>query len=571
MYRRALIILSIVANLAVISSAATITINPDNGQRSFSGWGTAICWWGNIVGGYSEKNRDSIVSLVFDTANGLGLTIIRYNIGGGDAPSHNHMGAGKEMEGFLDGAGKSWSWDRDKNQRTIVEAAVKKINPDHFIAEAFSNSPPYWMTVSGCASGASNSGQNLKSDSYTLFADYLTGVVKQFRDEWGVTFSTLEPLNEPMGDWWSVNGGQEGCSFSRENQAKIISEVHKQLTAKDLVTKIAASDEAGYDDAVATYNAFNAETRSLISQINTHGYSGSKRSELRKLADRDGKKLWASEIDGSGAPQPFDKWKHDHNDIAPALDIAGRIIRDIRDLQPDGWIFWQVVESEQAQISLDKNWGCIHADFTGGEKWYIPKKFYGLRQFTRFIRPHSTMINCSDNESVAFLSADRNHIIFVRRNTAASASSVTCTLPSGTAPDTAIRVWRTSNNENFAQIDDIQMKSSSFTASLKAQSITTFVIPVHAATAAISPYVLSRRQSLFNAVAAPDGNLMVTNRHSSPATLEAFSLRGEHLAKTVLVPGTSFFAAPYHDGIVTLRFAASDGTIIYKSIIVTGK
>jgi O-glycosyl hydrolase len=71
------------------------------------------------------------------------------------------------------------------------------------ILEAFSNSPPYWMTASGCASG-NGEANNLPTDRVTDFADYLSDVVLHFRDEWGITFRTLEPMNEPNATWWGA-------------------------------------------------------------------------------------------------------------------------------------------------------------------------------------------------------------------------------------------------------------------------------------------------------------------------------------------------------------------------------
>ncbi len=545
-FLRMLFILPLV--LAFPSSAETVAITEGDGDRPFDGWGTSICWWGNIIGGYSEKNRDSIVSLVFDTAQGLGLNIIRYNIGGGDAPGHNHMGAGKEMEGFWDGADREFDWERDENQRRIVSAAAERIHPGHFIAEAFSNSPPYWMTASGCASGASNSGQNLKSDSYGRFAHYLTEVVKHFRDEWGVTFTTLEPFNEPAADWWNVNGGQEGCSFSRTNQAAMLKELHTRLRDKGLETRIAASDEAGYDDAVATYNSFDEETQSLIYQINTHGYSGSKRAELRKLTDRDGKKLWASEIDGSGAPAPFDKWKHDHNDIAPGLDIANRIIRDIRDLRPDGWIFWQVVESEQAQISLDKNWGCIHADFTGGEKFHVCKKFHALRQFTRFIRPGSTMVGCSNGDAVAFVSADGERLVIVQRNAAAEAVSNTYVIESGIVPEpeAPVTVWRTSADEDFVRLEEIHPSGDEFSSSLKARSITTFVVPLKRTTSLGTARRNFTQSAPVHFFIGPGGDPVIRNGTGRVLQVGLFTLKGARVTETAAPPGITRFGGLRH-------------------------
>ncbi|OOM73531.1 hypothetical protein CLPUN_44990 [Clostridium puniceum] len=43
---------------------------------------------------------------------------------------------------------------------------------------------------------------------------YLTTVVKHFNDEWGTTFNTINPMNEPSTNYWKKGGNQEGCDFN---------------------------------------------------------------------------------------------------------------------------------------------------------------------------------------------------------------------------------------------------------------------------------------------------------------------------------------------------------------------
>ena len=59
----------------------------NNGE--FQGWGTALCWWANRLG-YSEKLTNAAAEAFFSD-KGLGLDIARYNLGGGDDPTHNHI------------------------------------------------------------------------------------------------------------------------------------------------------------------------------------------------------------------------------------------------------------------------------------------------------------------------------------------------------------------------------------------------------------------------------------------------------------------------------------------------
>jgi O-glycosyl hydrolase len=459
-----------------VTEAVTVTVDAQVQHQEFEGWGTSICWWGNIIGNYPGQTRDSVMDLLFDTTDGLGLSILRYNIGGGDNPSHNHMGTGKMMEGFKASETAQYDWTKDAGQRWCLDAAIKRIPSAWFIAEAFSNSPPYWMTNSGCASGNSGGSNNLKSGYFDDFADYLTEVVKHFRDNWGITFQTLEPMNEPM-IGWTVNGGQEGCHIDVSLQDDLIREVKSKLDAKGLTeTKISAPDETSIDQTLSSWNSYDATTKSYVFQINTHVYSGSRRAELAAAAKAAGKKLWDSECDGSGAPAPFDQWAHNHNDIVPGLDIANRIIRDLRDMKVNGWIFWQAVESEQTQTSLNKNWGLIHADFNGGHKYYIPKKYHALRQFSGLIRPFSKMIDINNNDAVAFLSPKQDQLVIVQRNASNASVSYDYKLSNFKQVGPTASVWRSSATENFQKVNDLSVLNGSLAAASPAQSITTYTI-----------------------------------------------------------------------------------------------
>src|SRR4029079_2747293 len=274
--------------------------------------------------------RDAVGDAVGDPTTGMGMNIFRYNIGGGENPAHDHMGQWREMPGFQASDG-TWDWTADASQRAVLQSIVTRAPGS--ILEAFANSPPYWMTKSGCASGNGDGSNNLKDDSTDAFADYLTEVVKHFRDSWGVAFRTVWPLNEPNASWWTANGSQEGCHFSPSNQQTIIKAVGARLTAKGLTaTTVTASDENSLDDAYNNMRAFDTASLAAMSQMNAHSYNGSRRTELRTLATSTGKRLWQSE---SG---PLSVTLAD--DTEAALFMAGRIITDLRDMQAEAWVDW---------------------------------------------------------------------------------------------------------------------------------------------------------------------------------------------------------------------------------------
>ncbi|KYF87606.1 alpha-L-arabinofuranosidase [Sorangium cellulosum] len=308
-----------------------VRIDTDALHQSFEGWGTSLCWWANHVGGWDEAKRNAVVEAVVDPVSGLGYNIFRYNIGGGENPSHEHMKEHREMPGFQ-GADGTFTWENDERQRAILLRIAER--GTDLIFEAFSNSPPYWMTSSGCASGSRSGGDNLKADHYDDFAHYLTEVVRHYRDEHAIKNSM--------------------------------------------------------DDAVRNIGAFGSDTLAAFQQLNVHSYAGSRRKELRQLATELGKRLWQSE---SG---PLGQSLSDDTDAA--LFMAERIIRDLRELQPEAWVDWQSGDPSRSWASFTLN---------DREQSYAPiKRFYMHAGFSRYIRPGATFVEVDSEDMVAAVSAD---------------------------------------------------------------------------------------------------------------------------------------------------------------------
>jgi hypothetical protein len=147
--------------------------------QTFRGWGMSLAWEANdLYGGGrlpAQIKAPDIQSRYMDLLYGdpatrvtLGFNIARYNIAGGDDPTHKHMRADAQMEGFQNGPGAAFDWTRDAPQRRMLQEAKKR---GAGIFEAASYSPPYWMTVSGCSSGAdAGHHANLREGSLELSA-----------------------------------------------------------------------------------------------------------------------------------------------------------------------------------------------------------------------------------------------------------------------------------------------------------------------------------------------------------------------------------------------------------------
>ncbi|MBQ3472019.1 MAG: hypothetical protein IJH17_06630, partial [Clostridia bacterium] len=198
------------ANLTFTTTASAedgvtvVRLDPSNASPfnngEFEGWGTALCWWANRLG-YSPDLTQQAATAFF-SEEGLGLDIARYNLGGGDDPTHNHItrsdskvpGVWKTFELSSDGkdvTNITYDITNDQNQLNIAKAALAA-NPNLYF-EGFSNSAPYFMTVSGCTGGGDPaSSDNLKSDMYDDFAKFIADGTKLFKDN-GIVFKSYSP------------------------------------------------------------------------------------------------------------------------------------------------------------------------------------------------------------------------------------------------------------------------------------------------------------------------------------------------------------------------------------------
>jgi O-glycosyl hydrolase len=460
--RKALFILMQAVLSAGILAQSTVIVNPTARYQRIEGWGGSLCWWANVAGGWSDEKITDICTWITDP-NGLNMNSFRFNIGGGENPAHLHFRSDAYMQGYKKSESSGYDWSQDRNQRKILLKLDSLRNDALF--EAFSNSPPYWMTESKCSAGNTGGSNNLSDDYYDDFADYLTEVVKYYKDSLGIIFNTLEPFNEPFSGWWTEGNNQEGCSFNQSNQAKMIRELYQKLSDKNMLDycTISAMDASSLDECVDGVKGYVSagDIMSKISQINTHSYSGSKRTELYSLAKSSEKRLWQSEsgplgISGSG--------------ITLQLLMAQRIITDLRDLKPVVWLDWQLMDQ-------GSDWGAIQADYSN--QTYFRNKFYYTRmQCSRFIKQGYIIIQTSNECTVGAISPDFKELVFIVANESLSEENYSFDLGMFNEIIDSAQAYRTSQTENCTRLPDIAILNKNLKYKAPVQSLTTFIIPV---------------------------------------------------------------------------------------------
>lgn len=401
---------------------ATPIVTPDPSDRrgTWEGFGAGLSWWAHAVGGtpYQAMYTNLFfgkepVQIMGNTLPGLGLNLVRYNIGGGGLPTDNIGGFrdrrpppdvqpwAKDIDGFwrdwfsTDPTSASWDWTRDARQRGVLDTLRTRGVTVEFVSHA----PMWWMMDSN-----SSAGGNLQAWNRRDHARYLATVVQQARTRWGVDVTSVTPFNEPLAGWWIYPVIQEGANIPIDAQAETLGYLREELNARGLTdVTIAASDENTMTQAQAGYqgllnrnvavNGRSINAATLVGKLNVHGYNGlepwrddaARRSLRRTLGD---KRVWMTEYgDGDGS----------------GLFLAQSIVADINQLGVSGWMYWQPLEPYSA-------WGLINGQYsapadetspTRGQPWWIhTSKYHTFAQFTRFLRPGYQIIGSNDSRSV---------------------------------------------------------------------------------------------------------------------------------------------------------------------------
>jgi galactan endo-1,6-beta-galactosidase len=466
-----------VASGAVASSAQadyTTTPVPTTNWGTWEGWGTSLAWWGKAFG-----NRNDLADIMFTRntvafggANlpGLGLNIVRYNAGACSTNSINgesmvvspNMMRSRQIDGYWldwnssDPASASWNWFVDSAQRNLMwKARDRGAN----IFELFSNSPMWWMCVNHNPSGgADGNADNLQSWNRQQHAVYMATIAKYAHDNWGVDFDYVDPFNEPIANWWTATGTQEGCHFNVATQSIVIDHLRAELDARGLSwMPITASDESLYDQAVSTWNGLTASAKGKITKVNVHGYQyeNGRRDSVYNAVSAAGKKLWNSEYGESDAT---------------GMRLARNLNLDFRWLHPTAWCYWQVLDGG--------GWGLIEANNETGTLGSANAKYFVYAQYARHIRPGMRIIDGGEANTVAAYDAAARRLVLVTTNYG-TAQTITYDLSRfATVPNGTVTRWstQTGGSERYARYTDTQVASKRFSRAFPANTVQTFEI-----------------------------------------------------------------------------------------------
>ena len=464
-----------------VSAASSYTVDLSKVYQDFDGWGLSLSWWATEIGDWTRKGssgmekREEIAEALYGKT-GLDLNIARYNIGGGDDPTHTHMSDDRNTPGwrlahseeFEDAEGGTYSatvvdedyvfgsmddpsswlgWEETPDWKQLWVLDWIQNNParaEDYISEFYSNSPPYWMTITGCSSGGVEKGQNLDFEYNQAFVEYFLDVYEYLTAQ-GFRLDNLQPFNESVDpdhrerSYWGENGDQEGCYFNAEQKVLILDLLRKELEARGLDVPYNWGDETNtnganqeYDSAVA-YNRNGVNGRDIVTGADRFTYHIYWRNtdgmqKFYRRAKSAGKELYMSEVSYQGSAEEYDP-----NDLSAGFEYTGGIVDTIKNGGVDAYVFWQGMEDMVGQIKGGTNWGLIQGVYYTQEEaeamgtdlasmgltyqdYVLSKSYYMSGQFTKYIRPGYRIVDVTDSNALAAVSPDGETLVIVKNN-----------------------------------------------------------------------------------------------------------------------------------------------------------
>lgn len=461
----------VAAPSAHAASATAIEVYPGTSYQTIQGWGTSLAWWAEGTGGWSSTtDKQALADALFSPTDGLGLNIVRYNIGA-TTPTDTcaaQMRVGGAVPSFEQSSG-SYDWTQDPNQMWMLRAA-QSLGANVFQGIAYS--APAWMTENDCSAGATTAGaDNLASSEYGPYAQYLATVAQHFDQNFGIPLSTIEPFNEPVQTSWSSTTDQQGMNLGTSARNAILPDLKADLAADGIgaETAISASDEYSIAGSVSDLKAYSSAALATISQINTHGYSGGDGDPLYEQGVRD------------NLPVEMSEWGDatQSSEMAAGLDLSQQILTNEQQLHPSSWVSWQGADGPDNGGNIDDLWGLVWTDISSGGNGTLtfPSRYYVMGNYSKFIRPGYRMIQNTDPNTFTAYDPGTQSLVIVATNPNASSESLNYDLSGFTSTGSQASAYQTDATENLATLSPAAVSGGSLAVTLPADSVTTYVLP----------------------------------------------------------------------------------------------
>ena len=273
----------------------------------------------------------------------------------------------------------------------------------------------------------------------------------------GAPLYAISIQNEP--DWDATP--YPSCAYSSAQFHAFIPYLASALNSHGVgATKIIIGEQAGWAIDRAAATLADPVTKAMVGIVATHDYSGT-----IAAVDTGGKPLWMTEGCLKGA---YD------GGMTNALSLADVVHRSLVTGGVSAWLYWNIIGTPWDNDNEGLTDPAARDTATPANE--MAKRAYALGNWSKFVRPGYVRIGGTSDDTNVLVSAFKSptgKLVIVAVNRSGSSVSSTFTL-AGVAGTTMVP-WLTSATSNLTQQPSVDVRSGSFTYTLPASSLVTFV------------------------------------------------------------------------------------------------
>ncbi len=477
-----------------------LVIDPEAEYQSVTGFGASAAWWAQTVPVGSQSATDLAESLYSE--EGIGLSIYRYNIGGGswDYNAYNDHGAGdfvvfpedrntqsafiaenydenlSAKENFA--KAENYDFSKDENALEFMKLCATQQGSTVERIILFANSPHYLLTVSGKTNGDYAYQSNLPEENYEAYCEYLIKYLDYVVNGLGLEVEAVSAINEPQHSWGGEDAPQEGCHYEPEELAAFYDKFYGYLkefnAANGTNVKMDVFESGNYDVykakgrvmeylyAMSKYDYFDE-----IDTISVHSYGSPTSVEARESFIYMLRNLYGDKINVEMS-EICDMTAGLDAGMNSALWLSEVMNKDFVNLGARAWCWWMATSCD------DYNDGIVTWMWNSEDGEVTPtKRYWVMGNYSKFLdtgdkRIEGYVSKASDGVFATVFKKADGRIVVVLTNAGDSATDIN--LPAGYS---SLQAWETSENKDLESVYDGECGD---TYAAAAGSVTTLIL-----------------------------------------------------------------------------------------------
>ncbi len=414
--------------------ATTVSVSLDTLVREIDGFGASSAWYADNWQAMPEPRRSDLIDALFDTTDGIGLSILRNRLD----------------PGFLPADTAAYDWTGIEHDVWLMRE-VRKRGCTVFMTSPWT--PPGWMKTTG----KEHNGGSLKPEWYARYARMLADYTVGLDSIYGTPLYTISVQNEPYNTQpW------ETCVWTAQTFYDFV-EGHliPTFTQRGVEARLMAGERWKWTEDVVVKLLDDPQTRPHIDIVAAHEYKGRATQPLPK-PKQCGKRVWMTEdSEESGT------------DIGEALIWAEHVHTALIKGEANAFLYWWLVAREQNKnnASLAK-WNADETNF------FLFKRAYTIGNFSRFVRPGFHLVGgdyqpLAQVRTAAFVDQQSGRVVVVVVNQQTEPFDGTLAFDGGTVRQ--LTPWATSATEDLAPHTPLASGTNEFTIAVPAQSVYSLV------------------------------------------------------------------------------------------------